>query len=78
MTRYAVPCPQSPDHGPLLDWNSPRWGWYCSHVRHVGRPFYTTDEAVPASTSAARPVRASVAAAGQSRSSDGRGRRGAG
>ena len=47
-------CPACPEHGKLLDWSSERWGFYCPHRDHEGRPakgvaptraFFRTEEA---------------------------------
>lgn len=50
-------CPVDPSHGAVQDWPTSRWGFYCPHTAHDGRPkshplgeapatraFYTTSE----------------------------------
>lgn len=46
-TRWrALLCPIDPTHGPLLDWPTDRWGFFCSHQAHGGNgAFFTTAEA---------------------------------
>jgi len=37
MARQLV-CPVNPTHGKILDMAGERWGFYCSHADHDGRP----------------------------------------
>ena len=67
----GLDCPEDPRHGPLIPWaRSERWGWYCPHQEHAGRPgshplgaasqtraFFTTDEAEVGLTSSSVPGR---------------------
>lgn len=55
MNRLACTgplCPLDATHGPLLDWPSERWGFFCPNQRHDGdrerpptRALFTTGEA---------------------------------
>lgn len=62
--RYlAPPCPVDPSHGPLVDWPTDRWAFYCPHQDHDGRmpghpmgeapatlAFFRTEEVSPGSS----------------------------
>lgn len=49
MRRAAyrlLTCPVASEHGPLLDWPTERWGFFCPHSGHGGNGrFFTTVEA---------------------------------
>lgn len=38
LGHRAQLCPVDPAHGVVQDWPTARWGFYCPHQSHDGRP----------------------------------------